>query len=351
MRHQTAKSGRWLAPLLCGLALMAAGCAQGTTTTVATVTPHFRQIGVINASVPITKVNTPFSGLYGMAASDSGVWVYEAPLGVALRIDPRTNTVVARVTVGKSDFGLIALGDGAVWVSGTSLGATSDAPQTAKVFHIDPQTNTVVGVIDFPNSRINGIAVAPGAVWVTNHDADAISVIDPRTNQIVARLPTYAGPFGASYGAGSIWICNYLGGQYGLTRWDPQTRQPITQIDVGDAEGLECGGVVALPNTVWLALDDGAVTGRFALERIDPATNKVITLITAPVSQTFDFAADGRGVWTWRPTLGLYRADPVTDQYVGAFPAQGVAGVALGAGSVWLASPQNGELLRIAPTA
>lgn len=353
MRHQMARSGQLIAPLLCGLAMVVAGCAQATATAVATVTPQSQRIGVVRATVPITKVNTPSGGLtpfYGMAASDSAVWVYEAPLGVALRIDPQTNTVVARVAVGKSDFGLIALGDNAVWVSGTSLGAASGGPQTAKVFHIDPQTNTVAGVIDFPNSRINGIAVAPGAVWVTNYDTNAISVIDPRTNRVVAKLPTYAGPFGASYGAGSVWVCNYQGGQYGLTRWDPRTRQPIAQIDVGDAEGLECGGVVALPNAVWVALDSAA-TGRSILERIDPATNKVVTLITAPASQTFDFAADAHSVWTWYPSVGLYRADPVTDQYVGAFPSPGVAGITLGAGSVWLANPQSGELLCITPTA
>ena len=352
MHPQVARSGRWIAPLLCGLAMVVAGCAQ-TATAVATMTPQSQRIGVVRASVPIAKVSEPSSGsylFYGMAASDSAVWVYEAPLGMALRIDPRTNTVVARVAVGKSDFGLIALGDNSVWVSGTTLGATSGGPQTAKVFHIDPQTNTVAGVVDFPHSRINGIAVAQGTVWVTNYDTDTVSVIDARTNRVVASIPTYAGPFGASYGAGSVWVCNYQGGQYGLTRWDPRTRQPIAQIDVGNAEGLECGGVVALSNAVWVAASS-AVTGRSILERIDPATNRVVTLITEPGDHTYDFAADAHGVWTWFPSAGLYRADPVTGQYVGAYPSTGVAGVAIGSGSVWLATPQSGELLRIAPTA
>lgn len=354
MRHQMVRSGRWIASLLCGLATVAAtGCAQATTTAVATVTPQSRPIGVVRASVPIAKVSEPSDGsylFYGMAASDDAVWIYEAPLGVALRVDPRTNTVVARVTVGRSDFGLVALGDNAVWVSGASYGATSGGPQTAKVFHIDPRTNSVVGVVDFPDSRIIGVAVAPGAVWVTNYDTDRVSVIDPRTNKVVARLPTYSGPFGASYGAGSVWVCNYHGGQYGLTRWDPETRQPIAQIDVGDAQGLECGGVVALPNAVWVALGDTSA-GQSSLERIDPATNRVVGLIAEPGAQTYDFAADGHGVWTWFPTTGLYRADPVTNQYVGALPSSGAAGVAVGAGSVWLAHPQSGELLRIMPTA
>ncbi|HEU0026334.1 MAG TPA: hypothetical protein VFQ25_04395 [Ktedonobacterales bacterium] len=115
-------------------------------------------------------------------------------------------------------------------------------------------------------------------------------------------------------------------------------------------EGLECGGVVALQNAVWVDAYD-TVMRRTILERIDPATSKVTNLITATTNQTFDFAADAHGVRTWYPGVGIYCADPVIDQYVGAFASSGVAGVAVGAGAVWRANPDSGELLRIMPTA
>ena len=339
--------GRRVAPLCCVLALIGAGCAFGPSPT-PTATPRPPRVAVVSATTPIDKVNAPSGSplFYGIAASDDAVWVYETPLGVALRVNPATNTVVAQIPVDKADYGQVALGDGAVWVA-----VSTDSPMSAKLYHIDPRTNTVAGVVDFPSETINGLAVTPGAVWVTHFTADSISVIDPGSNQITATLRTYAGPFGATYGAGAVWVCNELGDQFGLTRWDPRTRQAVAQIDVGAAQGLSCGGVVATASAVWLVLGNDANNRANEIERVDPATNRIVTVVTTPSSQTFEIAADEHTVWLWFPSLGLTRVDAGTNTYLGEFSSPGVAGVAIGAGAVWVANPQLGQLLRLSPSA
>jgi hypothetical protein len=62
----------------------------------------------------------------------------------------------------------------------------------------------------------------------------------------------------------------------------------------------------------------------------------------------FHFAADAHGVWVYGPDM-LYRIDPNTNRVVGKLAMTGGAGVALGAGSVWIANGSDGTLLRITP--
>ena len=113
--------------------------------------------------------------------------------------------------------------------------------------------------------------------------------------------------------------------------------------------GFTCAAVVALTQAVWtvdLILGDGSSVH---LERLDPATNRIIATISVPATDAYHFAADENGVWVWGPDEGLLRIDPHTNRVVGSLPMQGGAGVALGAGSVWFANATAGLLLRITP--
>jgi YVTN family beta-propeller protein len=276
---------------------------------------------------------------YDIAADDTAVWVHNETKGTVTRIDPKTNAVVATITVGLG-IGQMAIGTDAVWVVSHDYGSVSK---------IDPQTNKVVDTIDL-NGPIATVTVTPDALWVGSFALNTIVRIDLHTDKVVTTLARDEGPTFLAYKAGTIWTCNR--GEPGLTRINPQTNQVAAQIDVG--AGLICGGMAAEDDTVWALPflssnngDAGISSGQ--VERIDPATNTVTAKITVPAYLELMMAADAHGVWVLDRQQGLFRIDPKTNTYVGKLAMSNVAGVAVGAGSVWCATG-DGTVLRVEPT-
>jgi DNA-binding beta-propeller fold protein YncE len=291
-------------------------------------------------------------GAYELAATDDAVWVHNGDTGMLIRIDPRTNTIVARIQVGHGD-GSVTFSQGVLWVAN---------PLEGTISRIDPQTNAVVATIPLENqgNTIVTITTSPGAVWATDFQRNMLIRIDPQTNSVVARLtPDYFrqaalhDPIGVSFAAGSLWECDNYNPTLDLTRLDPQSYQVQARITLG-ASAYMCTAVVALDPAVWAmtAIDEQTsfknVADTATLQHIDPATNKVIALI-AVRADPYHFAADTRAVWVISPHEGLSRIDPQTNRVVGSMALPGAAGVAIGAGAVWVADGRAGALLRISP--
>ena len=96
------------------------------------------------------------------------------------------------------------------------------------------------------------------------------------------------------------------------------------------------------------------------LVRIDPATMRVAAVVPlGNLDSTAGLAVGTGGVWVQgrqpqRPsaaTIAVDRIDPATARLVGTFDTQSTAEglLAAGFGSVWLAQPLTGDLLRIDP--
>src|SRR5262249_37922487 len=120
-----------LALLLCALAVAACGGSATTqggassspTSTLPptqTSTPALPSAGTVSATISGLGALGADDG-YGIAASDTAVWVLNGNTGNVLRIDPRTNTLVATIPVAQGG-GSIALGQGAVWVASPYAG-------------------------------------------------------------------------------------------------------------------------------------------------------------------------------------------------------------------------------------
>jgi streptogramin lyase len=126
----------------------------------------------------------------------------------------------------------------------------------------------------------------------------------------------------------------------------------LAQIDIGSANDVFCGGLSASDGVVWVELMDYTQDHAVGLARIDPATNRVSATVPLLASISVDaLAADAQGVWVADPEVGLFRIASQTNQAVSLLPIIRGAGLALGAGSVWLATNDGtGTLLRIAPT-
>ena len=101
------------------------------------------------------------------------------------------------------------------------------------------------------------------------HQAEYVA-IDPETNTPVERLAkSDVGPAVDRNWVvdGAMWICD---GQR-LHRYDPETLQPVTTIELG----IECGQPYATDELVvaWNHNDDDGESGTSAAVLVDPATN------------------------------------------------------------------------------
>src|SRR5215475_1538557 len=70
--------------------------------------------------------------------TEDAVWVTNGPKGTVHRLDPKTNTVVAAVAVGKRPCSGLAAGFGSVWVPNCG---------DKTISRVDMKTNTVVATI------------------------------------------------------------------------------------------------------------------------------------------------------------------------------------------------------------
>lgn len=279
-----------------------------------------------------------------VTADDSAVWVYNVSTGTVTHIDPASNAIVATISIGAACdqcAGSIAIGDGAIWVDNTN----------DRVTRIDPHTNKVVATIDARSlgQSSTWLSVTPGAVWVGDYYGGMVSRIDPQTNKMVAvdALSGEPGPLTMSYGAGSLWLCNYHLAT-GLIRLDPTTLQVQAQIDVSQSQGFGCAMAVAQDQAIWVVAK-GPEGSPVLIERVDPTTNRVSAAATPPAQGDGSVIADAHGVWYFDTQLGLFRLDPQTCKVVAQLAmTDGAGGPALGAGSVWVAST-TGILSRITP--
>jgi virginiamycin B lyase len=194
------------------------------------------------ATIPVTVADSEAS----LAAGEGGVWVLTDAKGVLSRIDPDTNQVVAQIKVRPYSYAAMA-GYGAVWVTNTGKARSTD---NGSVQRIDPKTNTVVATIAV-RSQPRFLAVGEGAVWVLNQTDGSVSRIDPETNKLVASIEVgVPGPGGdIAAGEGAVWVraTNVL-----LSVIDPKTNQVVQRF--GPAQGS--GAVRAGNGNVWVSAHD-----------------------------------------------------------------------------------------------
>jgi hypothetical protein len=128
-----------------------------------------------------TARNGPLSVAYGAGA----VWVLNFADGRLWRVDPATMTPTLKVTL-PAQPSQVAVGDGAVWVTGCCT--STDTSTRQRVLRIDPDTGALTGShIVAGDGETVPLAVGPDVV-VTSQNGPAL-VIDPNTMKVVSTLP------------------------------------------------------------------------------------------------------------------------------------------------------------------
>jgi YVTN family beta-propeller protein len=205
-----------------------------------------------------------------LAVEGDNVWVSSFDRSSVSRIDSRTGEVAASLGVPTKHAEGLAVGGGYLWIANPS---DVRAKGLETVSRVDLSSGRVVSRIAVGKTPIF-LAFGYGSVWVANYDSDTVSVVRPGS-RAADTIDVGDGPLGIATGFGAVWVVCYWDRQ--LIRIDPRTREVVARIPI-DVGPLDVG---AGAGAVWVTnRESGTVL------RIDPRTNKVVKTIRLPEALT-----------------------------------------------------------------
>jgi YVTN family beta-propeller protein len=210
---------------------------------------------------------------------------------------------------------------------------------------IDPATNRIVAEVPV-GIRPGPVAAGDGSVWIGNLQDRTLTRIDVEQRSAAATITLEnRTPTGVAVGEGAVWVAHGLRGQ--LSRVDPQFNQVTNTIDVAGAASAVRGGSVAVGlGSVWSAFSDST------LVRVEPTSVEVSQSGYAGSVPTAIVVAGG-AVWVanfadatvQRFNPSTFLAGPIRTITVGHRPA----GIAAGEGAIWVAASGGDAVTRIDP--
>jgi YVTN family beta-propeller protein len=198
-----------------------------------------------------------------LAVVPRGVWVSEFRAGSVALVDPTTQAVTTRVTVGAQPEGLAT--------DGTHLWVVLQ--QDRRLAELDAATGAVVRTVQLPadgEPRLAAYAPAgPGrraTVWVSDYGGDRVVPVDAATGKVGTPVAACAAPQAVAVGGRTLWVACQDGW---LATVDLTTHRAARVTDLRQMDGSPDAITVA-DGAVWTALSTGPV-----VLRVDPATERV----------------------------------------------------------------------------
>ncbi len=226
--------------------------------------------------------------------------------------------------------GSVAAAFGSIWVG--------NGPEPM-VTRVNPRTDAVIARIPTPDPA-SVLGVGAGAIWVTSFPGNSLTRIDPRRDRVtrtVSLAPRGAGPLGVTVFRGFVWVANHNGlPTMSVSKIDPATMRVVDVIPVGAGSSAGPVWILSSAGSIWTDVNGNANS----VVRIDPRTDRILARIPA-LSACTQLAADDTGVWGAGNyddscTPGVSRIDPRTNRVVATFDVGGAAdAVALDHGSLW----------------
>ncbi|MGH3079111.1 MAG: protein kinase domain-containing protein, partial [Gaiellaceae bacterium] len=227
-------------------------------------------------------------------------------------------------------------------------GLSSVSPNAVGV--IDPGSNKLVAEVPV-GIEPRSIAVGEGGVWVANAEDETVSRIDPATRQVVRTISVPDYPSDLTVGAGSVLVA--LGALGELVLIDPEQSEAGSPIDaLGDRE-TACRGPRASiafgAGAAWFVCESGQIGRVNARTGVSKRVN--LAGVVTPVevrNPDFTDAAFGLGLLYLvnRTTNFVATLDPATNKGLGA-GSQGPGGwftngapeaIAFTSKSIWVAA-------------
>jgi DNA-binding beta-propeller fold protein YncE len=316
----------------------------------------------VQAKIPANAIALSATGdnLWALLPSPDGI----RP-GSLARIDPGTNQIVERMSVGVAPAELVAT-PYEVWVSHGRCAAPASCPTASETEQ--PSFNSVWR-IELPTKRVlarihlegaHHIAFSEGAAWVTGTArlccGPTVYKIDMKTNRIVADIGVGGeGDLDIATGEGLLWA---------VTRSGPGARNIVSLVDPIRHRVIEVIDVPAGFNSPAIAFGFGTgwvtTVGRDSpsgLARIDPKSMKVTRTISVPEAGNTAISLltlGDRVAWTVNGRGELSKIDSNRNLAIGdPFAVGDIAPIyandlVTGFGSVWVASG-DGQIWRISP--
>ena len=136
----------------------------------------------------------------GLRVAAGAVWVgFGAGTSIG-RVDPSTLKIV-RVPVGVQAPAVFTAGTRDLWIKAGANVAV----------RLDPTTRTVTAKLSFGRTLSGGALAPDGTIWVPDKEQDVIYRVDPKTAAVVDSFPAGRGAFSALRSNGSMWVTNYAG--------------------------------------------------------------------------------------------------------------------------------------------
>jgi DNA-binding SARP family transcriptional activator len=286
-------------------------------------------VAVIAAAVTAIVAVTRLAGEAPMKTFGAGTSV-----GV---LDPKTNEFIDRVAISGAP-AAIAAGGNAVWAVNGDSGTFT---------WIDARTDRVKAVLGVPGVPTS-IAYGLGGAWIANSDLGTLSKYD-RQNEFVEQgirvEPAYSSDYiTLTVGDGAVWAASTH--RSAIVKLDPTGNRVLATIRDSEIPVALAAGAKA----VWVISITRSGTGA-SLSRIDPATDKLGTMLSLPSAPT-GVAVGFGSVWVIFNSLNtVWRINPRTaalEQTIGV--GDGPYAVAAGSGAMWVANAKAMTISRVDPT-
>ncbi len=265
--------------------------------------------------------------------TDDAIWVSNGPKDTVHRLDVKTNTIAATVTVGKKPCSGLAAGFGSIWVPNCGDHTVS---------RVDEKTNAVVATVAVgPSESEGGIATSSDAVWLVTDKTGKLSRIDPKTNAVAATIDIPAESAAVVYGDGAVWVTTPA--KNVLTRVDAKTNKVTDTIETGPGPRfLTFGG-----GAVWtLNQGDGTIS------RVDVNTRKVVATIQVGIPGSGGEMAYGFGhVWATVFGIPISEIEPASNTVIRQWVGAGGDSIRAAHGSIFLSNLRAHNVWRIDPKA
>jgi hypothetical protein len=154
--------------------------------------------------------SVPLSGFTPGGMIGVGRDIYLATDTQGLLHYDRTGTLVRAIPKVGYSFNL-GFATGSIWVPDYDSG---------ELLRIDPKTDTVTARIRIDFQKSHSVAATDSAVWVTNYFDNSLFEVDPSTNAIVAKTPANGGPMSVAAAGGKVVVA----GDGWLLSFAPATR-------------------------------------------------------------------------------------------------------------------------------
>jgi hypothetical protein len=256
----------------------------------------------IVAEIPVPAIPGWETGGGGIEVADDAVWVVGGVSspgatggseGLAVRIDPTTNSVVQEIELGGQFAADVATDGTSLWVS--LFGPHADH----EVVRIDPGTGRVIARIPLDQEYVRDVLAVDGTIWVHEHRGtfgrsrgSFLTEVDPETNEVARSIPLGYDLTSLTTAAGLIWGPTWVGSDENvLVRFDPLTARFDT-VPAGNLDYLIEGGESGLWGRDW----EGS--RRILVSRFNTSTEEVdASVVLPPDTNPIDLAVAPGSVW------------------------------------------------------